>query len=71
MDNPEKTEEAVNNGQSREIDNTGHTRRRQTKHKKYNTICVGHTMRKQTQITQIRHDPFHKQMETNTDRTPL
>ena len=49
MDNLEKqttqtledTEWAITNGQSREIDNIGHTRRRQTK-QKHNTIYVGH-----------------------------
>jgi hypothetical protein len=35
----ENTEGAVKNGQSREICNTGYTRRRKTKH---NTLCVRH-----------------------------
>jgi hypothetical protein len=41
MDNPEITEGAVKNGQSREIGNIGYTRRRITKQKD-TTICVGH-----------------------------
>jgi uncharacterized protein YlbG (UPF0298 family) len=43
----ENTEGGVRKGQSREIGNIGYTRRR----KKYNTIYVGHPIRKQTQIT--------------------
>jgi hypothetical protein len=56
MNNPEKLttlgtqdEGAIRNEQSRETGNTGHTRRIQTK-QKHNTICVEHTIRKQTQI---------------------
>ena len=37
----EKTKGAITNGQSRETDNIGYTRRRQTK-QKHNTICVKH-----------------------------
>ena len=37
----EKIEDAIKNGQSREIGNLGHTRQRKTK-QKHNTICVGH-----------------------------
>ena len=48
MDNPEtlatlstqdedNTEGAINNGQSRDTGNIGHTRRRKAKHKKHNT----------------------------------
>ena len=38
---PENTEGAIKIQQSRETDNTGHTRRRKTK-RKHNTICVRH-----------------------------
>ena len=37
----EKIEEAIKNGQSREMSNLGYTRQRKTK-QKHNTICVGH-----------------------------
>jgi len=37
----ENTEGTIKNGQSRETDNTGHTRRRKTK-QKLNPICAGH-----------------------------
>jgi hypothetical protein len=48
----ENTEEAINNGQSRETSNIVYTRQRKTK-QKHNTICVGHhhtqnTRRRQT-----------------------
>jgi hypothetical protein len=43
MDNPEITEGAVKNGQSREIGNIGYTRKtKANKIKKHSTICVGH-----------------------------
>ena len=38
----ENIEGAIKNRQSRETDNTGYTRRRNTKQKKHNTICFGH-----------------------------
>ena len=41
MNNPEKTEREIKNGQFRENGKIGHTRRRQIK-QNYNTICVGH-----------------------------
>jgi len=41
----ENTEGAIKNGESRETDNIGYTRRRKTKQ------CVGHHYSKQTQIT--------------------
>jgi hypothetical protein len=37
----EKIEEAIKNGQSREMSNLGYTRQRKAK-QKHNTICVGH-----------------------------
>ena len=37
----EKIEEAIKNGQSREMSNLGYTRQRKTK-QKHNTISVGH-----------------------------
>ena len=48
----ENTEGAIQNGQSRESNNSRYTRRRKTK-QKHKTICVGHmaTIYKQTQIT--------------------
>ena len=51
MDNPENTEEAIKNGQSRETGNIAHTRRRQTK-QKHHTTCVRYSyIHKQTHIT--------------------
>ena len=41
MDNPENTEGAIKNGQSRETGNIGYTRGRKTKQKD-NTIYIGH-----------------------------
>jgi hypothetical protein len=41
MDNPEKTEGAIKNGQSRETGNIGYIRRRKIK-QKHNIICAGH-----------------------------
>jgi hypothetical protein len=46
----ENTEEAINNGQSRETSNIVYTRQRQTK-QKHNTICVGHYYAQKTHIT--------------------
>jgi hypothetical protein len=44
------TEGAIKNGQSRENDNIGYTRRRQTK-QTHNKICVGYHYTQQAQIT--------------------
>jgi hypothetical protein len=44
------TEGAIKNGQSRENDNIGYTRRRQTK-QIHNKICVGYHYTQQAQIT--------------------
>ena len=46
----ENTEEAINNGQSRETSNIVYTRQRQTK-QKHNTICVGYYYAQKTHIT--------------------
>ena len=59
MDNPEKLTTL----------GTQDSRRRQNKNKIHNIIYVGHYYgRKQTQITQIRHEFFYKQLEVKTNR---
>ena len=60
------------NGQSIEIGNACHTRqnKNQTKINKKRTQCALHTtIRKQTQITLIRHERSHKQLEVKTNPT--
>ena len=61
----ENTEEVTQNGQSIETGNTGHTRQR----KKTTQCALDTTIRKQTQITLIRHEPSYKQLEVKTNRT--
>jgi hypothetical protein len=61
----ENTDGAIRNGQSRETDNIGYTRRRKTK-QKYNRNT---TMRTQTQIISTRHERFYKQLEVKTNLT--
>jgi hypothetical protein len=58
------------NGKFIETGNAGHTRQRlknQTKTFKKRTQCaLDTTIRKQTQITLIRHEPSYKQLEVKT-----
>jgi hypothetical protein len=61
----ENTEEVTQNGQSRETGNTDHTRQR----KKRTQCALDTTIRKQTQITLIRHESCYKQLEVKTNRT--
>jgi hypothetical protein len=63
----ENTEGAIKNGQSRETDNIWYTRRRKKKTK--TQYVLGITIRKQTQITELRHLPSYKQLEVKTNRT--
>jgi hypothetical protein len=59
------------NGQSIETGNAGHTRKRiKTKQNTKNpTQCaLDTTIRKQTQITLIRHEPSYKQLEVKTNQ---
>jgi hypothetical protein len=59
------TEGAIKNRQSRETGNIGYTGRRETK-QNHNTIHVEQLYKctyKQTQVTQIRHEPSNKQLE--------
>ena len=63
----ENIERAIKNGQSRETCNIGYTIRRQRKNTTQSALDT--TMRKQTQITLIRHDPSYKQLEVKTNRT--
>ena len=71
----ENTEEVTQNGQSIETGNTGHRRQRnkqkqKQKQKKTPTQCaLDTTIRKQTQITLIRHEPSYKQFVVKTNRT--
>jgi hypothetical protein len=66
----ENTEEVTQNGQSRETGNTGHKEKNKNKNKKSPTQCaLDTTIRKQTQITLIRHEPSYKQLEVKTNRT--
>ena len=57
----ENTKGAIKNGQFRETDNIEYTRRRQ----QINTTqyVLDTTVRKQTQITSIRHEPSYKQLD--------
>jgi hypothetical protein len=58
-------------GQSIEIGNACHTRqnKNQAKINKKRTQCALHTtIRKQTQITLIRHAPSYKQLEVKTNK---
>jgi hypothetical protein len=67
----ENTEVATQNGQSIETGNAGHTRQRiKTKqiHKKPTQCALDTTIRKQTQITLIRHEPSYKQLEVKTNQ---
>ena len=60
------------NGQSIETSNAGHTRqnKNQTKTNKKRTQCaLDTTIRKQTQITLIRHEPSYKQLEVKNEPT--
>ena len=60
------------NGQSIEIGNACHTRqnKNQAKINKKRTQCALHTtIRKQTQITLIRHEPSYKQLEVKNEPT--
>ena len=59
------------NGQSIETGNAGHTRQRikTNKNTKNPTQCaLDTTIRKQTQITLIRHEPSYKQLEVKTNQ---
>ena len=59
------------NGQSIETGNAGHTRQRiktKQKHKKPTQCALDTTIRKQTQITLIRHEPSYKQQEVKTNQ---
>jgi len=56
MDNPEKPTTQGTQDEEKQNKNT-------TQHVLDTTIC------KQTQITQIRHEPSHKQLEAKTNRT--
>ena len=62
----ENTEKAMKKEQFRETGNTGYTRRRKTKQVTTHYV-LNTTMCKQTQITQIRHVPCHKQLEVKTN----
>ena len=67
----ENTEVVAQNGQSIETGKAGHTRKRmKTKQKPKNpTQCaLDTTIRKQTQITLIRHEPSYKQLEVKTNQ---
>ena len=60
------------NGQSNETGNAGQTRQRtKSKRKQKDPIqcSLDTTIRKQTQITLIRHDPSYRQLEVKTNRT--
>ena len=61
------------NGKFIETGNAGHTRQRlknQTKTFKKRTQCaLDTTIRKQTQITLIRHEPSYKQLEVKDEPT--
>jgi galactose mutarotase-like enzyme len=59
------------NGQSIETGNAGHTRQRiktKQKHKKPTKCALDTTIRKQTQITLIRHEPSYKQLEVKMNQ---
>ena len=60
------------NGHSKENGYEDHTRQRKNSKRKQKdpTQCVlDTTIRKQTQITLIRHDPSYRQLEVKTNRT--
>jgi len=59
----ENTEGSVENRQSRETVNIGYTRRRKTPH----NMCWRPLYAKQTQKTEIRHEPSNKQMEVKNE----
>jgi len=58
-------------GQSIETGNADHTRRRmktKQKHPEKTQRALNTTIRKQTQITLIRHEPSYKQLEVKTNQ---
>jgi hypothetical protein len=61
----ENTVGAIKNGQSRETGNIGYTRQRKTK--KTTQYVLETTMRKQTQVTLIKHEPCYKELEVKTN----
>ena len=59
------------NGQSIETGNAGHTRQRiktKQKHKNTTQCALYTTIRNQTQITLIRHEPSYKQLEVTKNQ---
>ena len=67
----ENTEGAIKNGQSRETDIKKTSKKKPNKQTNKHTTqyMFDITIRKQTQIRQIRQDPSYKQLEVKTKRT--
>ena len=66
--NVRETEGEIKNGQSRETNNKTQDEGKQTKTNVAHYV-LDTTIRKQTQITSIRHEPSYKQVEIKTNRT--
>jgi hypothetical protein len=60
----ENAEREIKNGQSKEI---GYTRRRQSKQNASQCV-LDSTIRKHTQITEIKYEPSYKQLEVKTNQ---
>jgi hypothetical protein len=67
----ENTEGEIKKRQSRQTGNIRYTRRRKEEKQNKNTTqyALDTTIRKQTQITQIRHAPSYKQLEVKMNQT--
>ena len=67
----ENTESEIKKRQSRQTGNIRYTRRRkeETQNKNTTQYALDTTIRKQTQITQIRHAPSYKQLEVKMNQT--
>ena len=58
-------------GQSREIDYIGYTRRNKKQKKNTTQYALDTTIRKQAEITSVRHAPSYKQLRVKANRTSL
>jgi hypothetical protein len=67
----ENTESEIKKRQSRQTGNIRYIRRRKEEKQNKNTTqyALDTTIRKQTQITQIRHAPSYKQLEVKMNQT--
>ena len=67
----ENTESEIKKRQSRQTGNIRYIRRRkeETQNKNTTQYALDTTIRKQTQITQIRHAPSYKKLEVKMNQT--